>query len=272
MWNEYWPDTTRQIASNTGNAAAARKFYYGKKPANLLFLMEKRYTWMNEFIRKGDGVLELGCGIGVSRDFIRKDAKLILTDIEPHPWIDGTVDALKTRYPAQSFDAIICSNMIHHIAYPLRFFKEMERILKPGGRLIVQEVNCSIMTKILLRIMRHEGWSYNRDPFNLKEPCNDPNDPWSGNNAIPNLLFDNQAFNKRIPAFTVVHKKHTEFLLFPLSGGVVAKVKTVNLPRFLLNIVNGIDTVLVAVFPGIFALSRRIVLIRNGTPYHTRKL
>ena len=80
--------------------------------------------------------------------------------------------------------------------------------------------------------MRHEGYSYNKDVFNEKNLANDPSDPWSANCAIPEMLFkDHVKFEKEVP-FKVIHNKLNEFLLLPLSGGVIAKSKTINLPFF----------------------------------------
>ena len=40
-----------------------------------------------------------------------------------------------TGFKNESFDYVIASNMIHHIPYPMKFFREMNRILKKGGKL-----------------------------------------------------------------------------------------------------------------------------------------
>ena len=89
-----------------------------------------------------------------------------------------------------SYDFIISSNMIHHVPFPSKFFNEMKRILKPGGKLIIQEINCSLVMRYLLKLMRHEGYDFEIDVFNHNLICTDPHDLWSANCAIPNLLFD----------------------------------------------------------------------------------
>ena len=270
VWKEYWPDPEKNRLRSVNDVAAARERYYQEKKekqekfTNVEFLLKKRYTWMNEYLKPGDHVLEVGCGMGVAKDFLRPDIHLVVSDIEKHPWVDLQVDALNTRLPRKSFDAVICSNMIHHTAYPARFFEEMGRILKPQGRLIIQEGNLSLMSKIMLRLLRHEGWSSRRNVFSQDEPCNDPQDPWSGNNAIPNLLFDDpETFQKQFPYFAFQHQAFSEFAIFPLSGGVTAKARTIPLSFSWLKRIDSLDEFLVRTAPRVFALQRRVVLVKK---------
>ena len=108
--------------------------------------------------------------------------------------------------------------------------------------------------------MKHEGYSYEADPFDENNICNDPDDLWSGNNALPNLLFDNiKKFEKHFN-YRSIFQRHTEFLIFPLSGGVTAKTKTIQLPLNILKIINGFDRFLIGISKNTFALQRQIVL------------
>ncbi|TGL99684.1 class I SAM-dependent methyltransferase [Leptospira jelokensis] len=45
------------------------------------------------------------------------------------------------NFPAESFDVITLVEVIEHIENPNRFFKELTRILKPGGLLLLQTAN-----------------------------------------------------------------------------------------------------------------------------------
>jgi len=56
-----------------------------------------------------------------------------LTDYNsPNDWIDEDVDALAMPYEDSSIDVVIASHMIHHIATPAIFFREISRVLIPG--------------------------------------------------------------------------------------------------------------------------------------------
>ena len=156
------------------------------------------------------------------------------------------------------------NNVIHHVAYPDRFFRGAARVLRPGGHLLIQECNCSWTTRIALRATGHEGYDFSADPFDATRPCNDPSDPWSANCAIPNLLFDDlDRFGKQYPEFAIVESGMSEFFVQFNSGGVTATVPYLPLPWAAMHVVDALDRVLVAVAPGVFASQRRLVLRRS---------
>ena len=248
-----------------GDVERARNYYFTKAPANLKFLLKKRFDWMNSYIKEGDSGIEVGCGTGLSKLFIKsKDFKI--TDYAKHDWLDEQmVDALNTPYADVSLDFVVSSNMIHHVPYPIRFFKEMDRILKPGGFVIIQEINASWCLRYFLKLMRHEGYDFTVDVVDETLICTDPNDLWSANCAIPNLLFDDVAsFEKEVPFFSIEHTGFSEFLLFLNSGGVISKTVCIPLPKFLLTMIDRIDNFLIGLSEQTFALERQIVLKKRG--------
>lgn len=244
-----------------GDVAKARAYYFSDAPLNLKYLLEKRFSWMNNFIHHDNTGIEVGCGTGLSKLFI-KCRDYSITDYANNEWLDTKmVDALNTPYTDNSLDFVVSSNMIHHVPYPTKFFKEMYRILKPGGVVIIQEINASWCMRRILKLMRHEGYDFTIDVFDENLICTDPDDLWSANCGIPNLLFDDkEKFKKHIPFFDIVHSGYSELFLFLNSGGVIAKTKCIRLPKFLLKLVNGIDNLLVKISPSTFALQRQIVL------------
>ncbi len=258
----YKPRHEENRMKNEGDVVSARKLFYYKPSKNLIFLLRNRYRWMNKYINPAKDIgIEVGCGIGVSKEYIRAKSYL-LTDFDSQEWIDvKNVDALNTPFENNSFDFVVSSNMIHHLPYPVKFLEEMQRILKPGGFLLIQEVNCSLFMRLLLHLMRHEGYSFDVDGFDKNLAACEPDKLWSGNNAIPNLLFDDlERFKREIPYFNVVKASFSEFLVFLNSGGVTAKTFSVPLPYFALKVLKVIDDILTSVFPQIFALQRQVVL------------
>jgi len=253
-----------------GHTTAARDKVLAHRPRNLANLVKQRYSWMRDWIAPQETAIELGAGHGLIREFIR-DRKIVLTDVSESDFIDMKVDALNLPFSPNSVDVFICSHMIHHVAQPLKFLKSLHTALKPDGRIIIQEINTSLMMRVLLRLMRHEGWSYDVNVFDENAVCNDANDPWSAHCAIPAMLFaDSAAFERAMPEFKIELNKLCECLAFALSGGVIAKTKTVQLHAFLLRAVNALDTLLTRWFPSTFALGRSIVL--RKVPAHNLQL
>jgi SAM-dependent methyltransferase len=246
-----------------GDALRARDEYEKRPGSNLKFLLRKRFSWMQRYLGPETYAVEVGCGAGFSELFLHA-GRLELTDAEPRPWARRVVDAQALPYADASVDVLIANNVIHHLAYPDRFFRSAARVLRRGGHLLIQDCNCSWTTRIALRVTGHEDVDFSADPFDASKACNQPDDPWSANCAIPNLLFDDlDRFREHYPEFAVVESGMSEFFVQFNSGGVTATVPYLPLPWAAMRVVDVIDRVLVAIAPGVFASQRRLVLRRS---------
>jgi len=243
----------------------ARELYYSSKSKNVKFLLNERFSWMNDFIQDEDTGIEVGSGAGFSKDFI-KNKNFKLTDIGEDDHLDfKNIDAQSTSFESESFDYVIASNMIHHIPFPIKFFEEMNRIIKKGGKLIIFESYCSLIFQLATIIMKHEGFDFTLDVWDEKNPKSDEKNAWHGNIAVPHLIFDDKAkFEKNLGKyFKIEYEKLTECFIFLNSGGVTSKTKCIPLNNFFLNLLNKIDRMLVRLFPKIFCMGRRIVLKKS---------
>ncbi len=255
----FFPKQEEHKLEQVGDLKLARKRFFEEKPSNLYFLLDRRYTWMNEYIEEGAKGLEVGCGAGFSKAFI-ENKDFLLTDYTDDEWLYMKVDALNMPFEDSSMDYIVASNMIHHLSKPYLFFEECSRVLKPGGKMLIQDVNGSFFMRLILKMLNHEGFSYEVNPFDKTQECCDPENLWAGNNVINNLLFDDmKKFESEFP-FKTRKKRYTEFLIFLISGGVTAKSPTIMLPKWMLRSVETIDKVLTGLLPGTFALQIQLVL------------
>lgn len=248
-----------------GDVTEAVNYFNSKKNKNLYFLIKNRYEWMNKFINENDIGVEVGAGAGLSKNFII-NKNLKISDFSEGEHLDyKNIDAQNTGFKENSHDFIIAANMIHHVPYPIKFFKEMYRILKKDGRLIIQEANCSIVFQLITIIMRHEGFDFTKDTWSETSPVTDDEDLWAGNIAVPHLVFDNHdTFNKNLGSFfKIEYENFSECLIFLNSGGVCSRTFYIPMNNFLLNIFHKIDNLLTKIFPKIFAMGRRIVLVKK---------
>jgi SAM-dependent methyltransferase len=244
-----------------GDILSARKYFFSRKNKNLYYLLKNRYSWMNNFINGSDTILELGSGASLLKEFI-VSKNLKTSDFTNYDFLDyKNVDATKTNFKDGQFDKVISSNLIHHLAFPLKHFKEVLRILKPNGYYIIQEGNCSLLCQFFIILMKHEGYNFETNPLNEDEPCNDKNDLWSANAATPNLIFKNfDNFNKTLNnEFKIIKHSYNEIFCYLNSGGVIAKTKYIPMNEFFFNLILMVDKLLSA-FPKIFPLQQSIVL------------
>ena len=135
---------------NFGNIKEAIKYFQKGKNKNLYFALKQRFEWMNKYIKKDDIGLEVGSGAGFSKEFI-VNKNLKISDFSDHDHLDyKNVDAHNTKFNNNSFDYIIAAHVLHHIPYPIKFFREMYRILKKDGKLIIHEVYMSVLFQIIM--------------------------------------------------------------------------------------------------------------------------
>ena len=102
-------------------------------------------------ISTDDRVLECACGTGlITAAVAGKCAELVATDYSegmlkqtrkrcgscPNVEI-RTADILNLPFPDESFDAVIAANVIHLLDDPYKALSELDRVCRPGGKLII---------------------------------------------------------------------------------------------------------------------------------------
>lgn len=77
-------------------------------------------------------VADLGCGSS-------KTPGSVGVDIHPYPGVDVVCNLNGGNWPLKDgeFDKVIASHIIEHVSDMVLFMKEIHRILKPGGELVV---------------------------------------------------------------------------------------------------------------------------------------
>jgi ubiquinone/menaquinone biosynthesis C-methylase UbiE len=120
--------------------------------------------------RWSDG-LEVGCGTGrISARLVERCERLVVTDVSGVlaakvgarlGCAARAADACALPFAAASFDLVVSSECIEHVARPLRALDEMARVLRPGGTLAVTTPNAlwfpSLLVARALRLRAFDG-------------------------------------------------------------------------------------------------------------------
>jgi ubiquinone/menaquinone biosynthesis C-methylase UbiE len=50
------------------------------------------------------------------------------------------VDSKRMPYPNLEFDMLVSNSLVHHLPDPLSFFKEIKRLVRPGGAILIRDL------------------------------------------------------------------------------------------------------------------------------------
>jgi len=85
-------------------------------------------------------------GVDISPEMTTEARKYALTDGINSELTYETCEAESLPYPKASFDAAIAARLLLHVADPDMVIREMKRVVKPGGRIIVMDWDFDTVT------------------------------------------------------------------------------------------------------------------------------
>lgn len=105
--------------------------------------------WILRYLRPDSVILDLGAGAGIveQMNFRGLAASVCGVDLDPrvvsNPMLDeGRVaSAAGIPYEDARFDVVFSDNVLEHLDEPLRVFREVARVLKPGGVFLFKTPN-----------------------------------------------------------------------------------------------------------------------------------
>jgi len=124
--------------------------YRETTPGGLAFIL-RRQCVLELFDQPGGSVLDVGCGPGIMAESLLA-LNCTFSGIDPSPNMiaeaqrrfDSTArahfsigEAEAIPFPEDSFDAVLCMGVFERVADEGRALREMVRVLRPGGTLIV---------------------------------------------------------------------------------------------------------------------------------------
>jgi SAM-dependent methyltransferase len=193
---------------------AERRERWTTKPI-LQKLYSRWYGYIQEALKSGR-TLELGGGSGNLKDFL---PEAITSDVVFAPWLDAVMDAHAIPFKEESLDNVVLFDVLHHLAGPAVFFHEVERVLRPEGRVVLMEPYVSWLSYPVYRFLHAEGMTWDTEP--LLDRKTESKKPFEGNQAVPTLIFRRQKekFLEAFPRLRIIRQETMDLFLYPLSGG-----------------------------------------------------
>lgn len=159
-------------------------------------------------------VVEIGSGPGFIKEAI---PDVITSDVISEGGVDQVFSAESIPFPDATIDAFLMLNVFHHLPNVEQCLKEMERCLRPGGKIILIEPSNTPWNNFISKNFHHE-------PFDEKAgwKIEGQGRLSAGNGALPWIVFvrDRKTFAHVFPNLTVNQiDLHTPFR-YLLSGGL----------------------------------------------------
>ncbi|MCO5142621.1 MAG: class I SAM-dependent methyltransferase [Oligoflexia bacterium] len=200
------PERITEIRSLIENKASLKKFYID---------LYHRMKACLQNCPNGGSALELGSGGGFVKDII---SEVITSDIIPYSGVDLVVDASHMPFDDNSLKFIGMINTLHHIPDAESFFKEAQRVLMPGGRILIIDQHSGYISYPILKWAHHEAYdsSVSDWKFTSTGPLS------SANGALPWIIFqrDRKKFETLFSNLDIVKYEPHSPLMYWLVGGL----------------------------------------------------
>jgi len=209
--------------------------------------------------RLPDGkIVELGSGMGNIHETI---PECLRTDLFQYQWIDQVENAYKLTFADSSLSDLVMVDVFHHLRYPGTALTEFQRVLKPGGRVIMMEPCISGLGYIVFGPLHPEpiGNARQIQWFAPKDWDPERIDYYSGQGNATRI-FVHKYFASELGSWKIVEVKRIAALAYAASGGYSGPQLY---PTFAYPFIKFLEK-LIQPFPALFATRLLVVLEKRG--------
>ena len=129
---------------------------------------------IEEFNTSG-GVLDFGAGLGHLTNRLvgmKRFQSVAAIDLMAKPddvassvqWIRADLNG-PTPFPAKNFDVVVAIEIIEHLENPRRVLRELSRIVKPGGLLVISTPNSESLRSLLSLVIRGHFAAFGEESY-----------------------------------------------------------------------------------------------------------
>lgn len=162
-------------------------------------------------------VVELGSGIGNIKDVI---PDCLCTDLFPNPWIDQVENAYALSFKDGTVTDLILFDVFHHLHYPGTALQEFQRVLRPGGRVLIFDPYISWLGVLVYGVLHPEPVAY-RTPITWNAPVGwtaTQVDYYAAQGNATRIFFGRE--RSEFPAdWNVLYRSRFSAIAYTASGG-----------------------------------------------------
>jgi SAM-dependent methyltransferase len=159
-------------------------------------------------------IVEIGSGIG---NLKASCPDSIITDLFPNPWLDLICDGYALPFQSGSLSHLVLVDVFHHLSAPKAFLREAQRVLGPGGRLILLEPYISLASYPVYGLLHRESVGLSKEIFFGDMPPR-PRDYHAAQGNATRLFFWKQ-HPGWLDGWKVSHAEAFSAFSYLLSGG-----------------------------------------------------
>lgn len=229
-----------------------------RKPVLRRIYREEFFARMLLHRKKEGPCVEVGGGPGYFKESF---ASVISTDVVWCPWLDVVADAQILPFRSCSTANLFGMDVLHHLAAPMEFLREAQRILTPGGRLILVEPWITPFSSLIYRYLHQEECDLSACPWDVgRVPSQLDKKAFDGNQAVPYLLFGPKQLERTMSSLPAMRPLVTEtFSLFAYLLSLGFKPTNL-LPEFLYPAISTLERTTSVVWRRLAALRVLIVI------------
>ena len=161
--------------------------------------------------------VELGSGMGSIHEII---PGCIRTDLFPYPWIDQIENAYRLSFADRSLSNLLMTDVFHHLRYPGTALEEFQRVLAPGGRVIIMEPGMGLLGRLVYGVFHVEPIAWEEEiAWSAPEGWHGDDPDYYAAQGNAARIFTQKGFADRLSGWKIIEVKQISALAYAASGG-----------------------------------------------------